>query len=79
MNETDVPAEIHKNYAGMSYSITFKPDDSKIYLDIDELGLHNHEVHTKSKPNMWSDLEKEADKAAITIIDLHNAAPKGLL
>ncbi len=79
MSTIDAPAEIHKTHAGMNYSITLKPDDSKIYLDIDELGLHDHEVHTKSKPNMWSDLEKDADKAAVTIIDLHNAAPKGLL
>jgi hypothetical protein len=79
MNIIDAPAEIHKTHAGMSYSITLKSNDSKVYLEIDELGLHNHEVHTKATPNMWSDLEREADKAAFTIIDLHNAAPKVLI
>ncbi len=79
MSTTDAHAEIHKTYAGMSYSITLKPNDSKVYLDIDELGLHDHEVHTKASPNMWNDLELEADKAAFTIIDLHNAAPKVLI
>ncbi|RYY74734.1 MAG: hypothetical protein EOO52_10375 [Gammaproteobacteria bacterium] len=79
MSTTDVPSAIHKTHAGMSYSVTLKSNDSKIYLDIDELGLHDHEVHTKAAPDMWSDLEREADKAAFTIIDLHNASPKGLL
>jgi len=78
MPTTEAPAVIHKIHAGISYSILLKLDDSKIYLTIDELGLQNHEVHTSSVPNAWSDLEKEADKAASTIIDLHNAAPKGL-
>jgi hypothetical protein len=79
MSTTDVPAEIHKTHAGMNYSIIFKLNDSRIYLDIGELGLHDHEVHTKASPNKWNDLEREADKAAHTIIDLHNEAPKGLL
>ena len=79
MSTTDAPAEIHKTHAGMSYSITLKSNDSKVYLDIDELGLNDHEVHTTAEANMWSDLEREADKAAFTIIDLHNAAPKVLI
>jgi hypothetical protein len=78
MTTTQAPAAINKNHAGINYAIVMKPDDSKIYLDIDELGLHNHEVHTTSAPNAWGDLEKEADNAAFTIIDLHNAASKGL-
>jgi len=78
MPTTEAPDVIHKTHAGISYSIFLKSDDSKIYLTIDELGLQDHEVHTTSAPNAWSDLEKEADKAASTIIDLHNAAPKGL-
>ena len=79
MTTTEAPADIHKEHAGMSYSITLKSNDSKVYLNIDELGLHDHEVHTTAEPNMWSDLEREADKAAFTIIDLHNAAPKVLI
>ena len=79
MSAADVPAQSHKTHGGLNYSIIMKPNDSKIYLDIDELGLRDHEVHTQSKPNMWDDLEKEADRAAITIIDLHNAAPKVLI
>jgi len=78
MTTTQAPAAINKTHAGINYSIVLKADDSKIYLNIDELGLRNHEVHTTSAPNAWSDLEKEADHAAFTIIDLHNAAPKGL-
>lgn len=79
MSITEAPSALHKVHAGISYKIVLKQDDSRVYLDIDELGLHDHEVHTSAAPNAWSDLEKAADKAAFTIIDLHNAAPKGLL
>ena len=79
MTTTDAPPAIHKEHAGLSYTINLKPNDSNVYLDIDKLGLHNHEVSTACASNAWGELEKEGDKAAHTIIDLHNAAPKGLL
>lgn len=79
MATDDIHITKHKVHAGLSYIIMLKENDSHIYLDIDELGLQNHEVHTTCAANAWDDLEREADKAAITIIDLHNAAPKGLL
>lgn len=79
MTITDAPAAIHKVHAGLSYSIILKPNDSTVYLDIDELGLHNHQVRTTCVMNDWSDLESEGDRAAFTIIDLHNAAPKVFL
>ena len=79
MTEIAVPPAIKKTHAGLQYTITFRPNDSHIYLDIDELGLDNHEVHTACEAKAWKDLEKEGDKAAATIIDLHNSAPKGLL
>ncbi len=79
MTDTDAPSAIHKEHAGLSYTIILKPNDTKVYLDIEKLGLQNHEVRTTCAPNAWSDLEKEGDHAAFTIIDLHNAAPKGLL
>ena len=70
---------INKEHAGLRYTIVLKPDDSNVYLDIDTLGLHDHEVKTTCAVNEWDDLEKAGDKAAFTIIDLHNAAPKGPL
>ena len=79
MDIANAPPAIHKVHAGLSYSIILKPNDSIVYLDIDELGLRSHEVRTTCEPNAWNDLEKEGDQAAVTIIDLHKAAPKGLL
>lgn len=73
------PCNIHKIYAGLHYAVILKPDDSQVYLDIDKLGLHNHAVHTTCTVNDWEALENEGDRAASTIIDLHNAAPKGFL
>lgn len=73
------PAEIHKTHDGLHYSILLKPDDSNVYLDINDLGLHHHQVHTSCEKNDWENLESEADHAASTIIDLHNAAPKVFL
>ena len=78
MTDTIAPSPIHKTHAGLSYTIALKQNDSNVYLDIDELGLHNHEVKTSCAVNEWANLEKEGDNAAFTIIDLHNAAPKGL-
>ena len=79
MTTTDAPSSIQKEHAGLSYTIVLKPNDTNVYLDIDKLGLHGHEVKTACMANAWSELEREGDKAAFTIIDLHNAAPKGLL
>ncbi len=79
MATTDAPAAKHKVHAGLSYTIVLKENDSHIYLNIDALGLQSHEVHTACAANAWDDLEREADKAAATIIDLHNSAPKVLL
>lgn len=79
MTDIDTRSPIHKVHAGLSYSIVLRPNDSTVYLDIEELGLHNHKVSTACKFNEWDDLEKDGDQAAATIIDLHNAAPKGLL
>ncbi len=79
MTTSNAPMEKHKVHAGLSYTIVLKENDSNVYLDIDELGLQNHEVRTTCPANAWDDLEREADKAAVTIIDLHNAAPKGFL
>lgn len=76
---TTSPSAIHKEHAGLNYTIVLKPRDSSVYLDIDRLGLHHHEVKTSCAADAWSDLEKEGDHAAFTIIDLHNQAPKGLL
>ncbi|RYG19575.1 MAG: hypothetical protein EOO07_06585 [Chitinophagaceae bacterium] len=78
MNASLAPAAIHKTHDGLSYTIVLKPDDSTVYLDIDELGLHDHHVHTSCEKNDWAQLESEGDQAAFTIIDLHNEAPKGL-
>lgn len=78
MTNTEAPLPMHKVHAGLSYSIILKPNDANVYLDIEELGLHEHEVRTTCASNAWDDLEKEGDRAAATIIDLHNAAPKGL-
>lgn len=75
----DTPGPIYKRYEGMDYRIFLQPNDSSIYLDIDGLGLHHHKVHTNCPANNWGLLEREADRAALTIIDLHKAAPKGLL
>lgn len=73
------PEPIYKQYAGLDYRIILKKNDSNVYLDIDKLGLNNHSVHTNCPANAWAQLEQEADRAAFTIIDLHNAAPKGLI
>lgn len=79
MTTENVPAPIVKQHAGLDYRIILRPNDSNVYLDIDRLGLHDHKVHTDCPANAWNQLEGEADRAAFTIIDLHNAAPKGLL
>lgn len=79
MTTENLPAPIFKQHAGLDYRIILKPNDSSVYLDIDKLGLHDHKVHTDCLANAWTQLEEEADRAAATIIDLHNAAPKGLL
>lgn len=79
MSDENIPAPLSKQYAGLDYRVILKPNDSSVYLDIDRLGLHNHRVHTECPANAWDLLEQEADRAAFTIIDLHNAAPKGLL
>lgn len=78
MDNAPAPAAMHKTHDGLHYTVQLKPDDSTVYLDIDELGLHHHAVHTSCEKNDWNHLEDEADHAAFTIIDLHNAAPKGL-
>jgi len=79
MTTENVPAPISKQHAGLDYRIAFQANDSNVYLDIDKLGLHNHKVHTDCLANAWDQLEQEGDRAAFTIIDLYNAAPKGLL
>lgn len=76
---TDAPAAMYKVHAGLSYTIILRPNDSTVYLDIAELGLHDHQVRTTCVMNDWNALESEADRAAFTIIDLHNAAPKVFL
>lgn len=79
MTTIDIPAAIRKSHAGLSYTTVLKPNDSIVYLDIPELGLHDHHVRTTCAANDWESLEKEGDHAAFTIIDLHNAAPKGFI
>lgn len=79
MTTSDVPTAIHKTHDGLNYAIVLKPNDSTVYLDIDELGLHNHQVSTSCAANDWNELERAGDQAAFTIIDLHNAAPKVFL
>ncbi len=79
MADINIPTPISKQHAGLDYRIAFQANDSSIYLDIDTLGLHNHKVHTNCPANAWDQLEREGDRAAFTIIDLHNASPKGLL
>lgn len=79
MTTTHAPAAMHKVHDGLRYTVLLKPDDSTVYLDIDELGLHHHQVRTTCEKNDWDHLEGEADHAAFTIIDLHNAAPKVFL
>jgi uncharacterized protein YprB with RNaseH-like and TPR domain len=78
MTTTSAQSVIHKEHAGLNYTIVLKQHDSSVYLDIDTLGLHHHQVKTTCAADAWSDLEKEGDHAAFTIIDLHNEAPKGL-
>jgi hypothetical protein len=73
------PGPLLKHHAGMDYRILLKPDDSCVYLDIDKLGLHQHQVHTNSHANQWNELIEKGERTAATIIDLHNAAPKELL
>jgi len=79
MTYTHAPATLHKIHDGLNYTVVLKPDDSSVYLDIDELGLHHHQVKTSCAQNDWDSLEHEADHAAFTIIDLHNASPKVFL
>jgi hypothetical protein len=79
METTLSPAAMHKVHNGLGYTITLKPDDSSVYLDIDKLGLLHHQVHTSCEKNDWEHLEAEGDHAAFTIIDLHNAASKVFL
>jgi hypothetical protein len=78
MTDTSAQSVIHKEHAGLNYTIVLKPHDSSVYLDIDQLGLYHHQVKTTCAYDAWDDLEKEGDQAASTIIDLHNEAPKGL-
>ncbi|GGY62650.1 hypothetical protein GCM10011613_02700 [Cellvibrio zantedeschiae] len=79
MTAIHAPAAMHKVHDGLSYTILLKPDDTTVYLDINELGLHHHQVRTVCEKNDWDHLEEEGDHAAFTIIDLHNAAPKVFL
>lgn len=79
MTVTHAPAAMHKVHDGLSYTIELKPDDSSVYLDIDQLGLHHHQVKTSCDKNDWDGLEQEADHAAFTIIDLYNISPKVFL
>lgn len=53
MTVTYAPAAMHKVHDGLSYTIELKPDDSSVYLDIDQLGLHHHQVKTSCDKNDW--------------------------